>query len=80
MSNDLAISSPVAALATGTGFTEWSTVVTGGVNTDYVRYISPTELRVGINAARALPGIIDVAVVDHGVASAPAEFTFAAAP
>ena len=73
----IAAGSPaLVVVITGTGFSQWSTVETGNVETDYVRYISPTEIRIGIDAERSVPGTIDVVVRDHNVRSASSPFTF----
>jgi hypothetical protein len=67
---------PVAVTITGTGFTAWSSVKTGNYPTDYVRYISPTQLLVGMIPSRSVAGVVQVVVSDHGVDSAPSNFTF----
>jgi IPT/TIG domain len=72
-------SGPLVVTLTGTNFTAWSTVETGGYQTTYFRYKSPTEIEVMIDTDRAAPGGTDIAVWDHGVASAPVTFTFTAA-
>jgi hypothetical protein len=66
----------VVATLTGTGFTPWSTVETGGVPTPYFQYVSPTQIQLLLDAKRSVPGTIDIIVHDHATASAPAEFTF----
>ena len=66
----------LVVVVTGTGFTPWTTIRTGGVPTDYVRYVSPTEIRLGIDARRSVAGIIDVIATDHNVDSASKPFTF----
>jgi hypothetical protein len=68
----------IIATITGSGFTSWTTLVSGNVPTDYVVYISPTELRVAIDPMRANPGITEFVVIDHGMESAPVAFTFTA--
>lgn len=62
---------------TGTGFTRYSTVKTGGVITPYVEYVSPTSLKVILDP-RSSPGSIDISVIDHSVETAPQAFTFTA--
>lgn len=60
---------------TGTGFTRYSTVKTGGVITPYVEYVSPTTLKVILDP-RSSAGSIDISVIDHSVETAPQAFTF----
>lgn len=67
--------SPVWVTITGTKFTQWSSVETGGVVTPYSRYISPTKMAVLMDP-RSTPGTITVKVIDHGVKSAGSDFTF----
>jgi hypothetical protein len=66
----------VLVLISGTNFTEWSTVKTGGVPTPYFRVISPTQIQLTIDARRSVAGAVDVIVSDHGKDSAPTPFTF----
>lgn len=60
---------PLTVTITGTGFTPYSTVFTGGSTTpdSSGKYISPTQMRVAIWAAA--PGTVSVAVEDHDVLS-----------
>jgi hypothetical protein len=60
---------PLQVTITGTGFTPWSEVLTGGVNTPEPsgRYVSPTKMTVAIWAAS--PGTVSVAVEDHNLLS-----------
>jgi hypothetical protein len=68
--------SPVWVVITGTKFTPYSIVETGGVQTPYFNYISPTKMNMLQDAARSSPGIVVVKVIDHGVKSAGSNFTF----
>jgi IPT/TIG domain len=64
-----AASLPMTVTITGTGFTPWSTVRTGGsaVNDPSGTYLSPTTMKVALMAA--VPGTVSVAVEDHDVLS-----------
>lgn len=66
---------PVWVVIAGTKFTPYSTVETGGVNTPYSRYISPTRIDM-LQDPRSTAGTVVVKVIDHGVKSAGANFTF----
>jgi hypothetical protein len=66
---------PTWVKITGTKFTAWSTVETGGVITPYSKYISPTRIDVLMDP-RSSAGTVVVKVVDHGVKSAGSNFTF----
>lgn len=67
---------PITVIITGTKFSEWSTVKTGGVPTPYVKVLSTTQIEIIIDARRSVAGTIDVVVSDHGVDSAASPFTF----
>jgi hypothetical protein len=60
---------PLTVTITGTGFTPWSTVYTGGATTpdSSGKYVSPTQMKVALWAAA--PGTVSVAVEDHNVLS-----------
>jgi hypothetical protein len=60
---------PMRVVITGTGFTPWSTVRTGGSATPDVsgKYISATQMEVAIWKASA--GTVSVAVEDHDLLS-----------
>jgi hypothetical protein len=60
---------------TGTGFSAWSAVTSGGFTIPF-RYISPTKLEIVQKPKASIAGIVQVVVSDHGVASAPSNFTF----
>lgn len=68
--------SPLAVVVTGTGFTQWSTLETGGVASPYVQYESPTKMTILMDPKRSIAGIVVVKVVDHGVKSAGTNFTY----
>jgi hypothetical protein len=67
--------SPIWVTITGTKFTVWSQVETGGVITPYTRYFSPTRIDM-LQDPRSTPGTVVVKVIDHGVKSAGSNFTF----
>jgi hypothetical protein len=70
---------PVWVTITGTKFTPFSTVESGGVYTPYHRYVSPTKMSVLMDAPRSVAGTVTVRVIDHGVKSATgvnSNFTF----
>jgi IPT/TIG domain-containing protein len=60
---------PLMVTITGTGFSVWSTVYTGGMPTPdrSASFVNATTMKVPIWAAA--PGTISVAVMDHGVLS-----------
>lgn len=66
---------PILVTLTGTGFTQFSTVTTGGLDTPYVQFVSDTALTVALDP-RSVAGTIDVVVTDHGVTTLPQQFTF----
>lgn len=68
--------SPLAVVVTGTNFTPWSTLETGGVVSPYVRYESPTKMTILMDPKRSSAGIVVVKVIDHGVKSAGTNFTY----
>jgi hypothetical protein len=67
---------PVWVTITGTKFTQYSTVETGGVYTPYHKYVSPTKMLMLQDPGRSVPGIVVVKVIDHGVKSNGSNFTF----
>ena len=68
--------SPLAVTITGTGFTQWSEVLTGGVETPYVTYFSPTKIVILMDPKRSVAGTVAVIVQDHSVNSAASNFTY----
>jgi IPT/TIG domain len=60
---------------TGTGFTPWSTVLSGNYPIPST-YISPTLIRIGQYPRNSVAGTVQVVVIDHDVNSAPSNFTF----
>jgi hypothetical protein len=64
-----ATSLPLKVTITGTGFTQWSTVYTGGATTPdaSAKYVNATTMTVAIFAAA--PGTVSVAVEDHDLLS-----------
>jgi hypothetical protein len=66
---------PTWVAITGTKFTPFSQVETGGVVTPYSRYRSPTRIDM-LQDPRSSAGTVVVKVIDHGVKSAGANFTF----
>jgi hypothetical protein len=67
---------PLWVTITGTKFTQWSTVETGGVYTPYHKFISATKMALLMDPGRSVPGIVVVKVIDHGVKSNGSNFTF----
>lgn len=64
-----AVQLPLMVTITGTGFTPWSTVYTGGSSLPDAKavYVSSTTMRVPIWAA--VPGTVSVSVKDHDIMS-----------
>lgn len=72
----VSVSGPdVVVTITGTGFTQWSTVTSGGYPIP-VRYVSPTKLSIVQKPSASVAGTVQVVVVDHNVKSAPSNFVF----
>jgi hypothetical protein len=64
---------------TGTGFTPYSQVVTGGTSVPFdvtSKYVSPTQMTVVIDPRPAVAGTASVQVLDHSVVSNAVNFTF----
>ena len=51
-------------------------MLTGGVQTPYATYFSPTKIVVLMDPARSVAGTIQVIVRDHSVNSAPSNFVY----
>src|SRR5215831_6830914 len=69
---------PLVVTIAGTGFTQWSSIVTGGTGSQSdatLKYISPTSMSFVIDLRSAVAGTIGVVVWDHGVATAATNFT-----
>jgi hypothetical protein len=66
-------SNPVWVVITGTGFTPWSTVITGGGAGSFwdkdAKYISPTQMAITVDPRSSVAGTASVAVKDHNVLS-----------
>jgi hypothetical protein len=65
-------SQPLTVTITGTGFTPYSRVITGGTGSPFdaeAKYLSATTMTVVIDPRGAVAGTISVAVEDHGVLS-----------
>jgi hypothetical protein len=69
---------PVEVTLTGTGFSPYSMVKTGGVVTPFVTYVSPTQIKIIMHPESSVAGPTDIVVVDHGLSSPPVVFTFTA--
>jgi hypothetical protein len=70
---------PLVVTITGTGFTQWSSVVSGGTGSPWdstVKYLSPTQMTIVVDPRPAVAGTASIVVWDHGVASAASNFTF----
>jgi hypothetical protein len=68
--------SPLSVIVTGTGFTPFTILIVGNIQTPYVQYFSPTKLVLLMDPARSVAGVITVFAVDHSVQSAPVNFTY----
>jgi len=68
--------SPLGVIVTGTNFTPWSKLIVGGAENLSARYVSPTKMTLVLQPAISVPGVITVVAWDHGVASAPSNFTY----
>jgi hypothetical protein len=60
----------------GTGFTQWTKILNGGVQNVTAYFISPTKMAMAFEVSSSSAGITPVVAVDHGVASAASNFTF----
>jgi len=60
----------------GTGFTQWTQILNGGVQNVTAQYVSPTKMVMAFEVSSSVPGTVSVVAVDHSVASAPVNFTF----
>jgi hypothetical protein len=68
--------SPLSVVVTGTGFTQWTVLIVGNIQTPYVQYVSPTKLVLLMDPARSTPGVVTVVAWDHSVASTASNFTY----
>jgi len=68
--------SPLSVVVTGTGFTQWTVLIVGNIQTPYVQYVSPTKMVLLMDPARSTPGVITVVAWDHSVSSAASNFTY----
>jgi hypothetical protein len=66
---------PLVVDITGTGFTPYSTVLSGNYPIPSA-YVSPTVLRISQWPRNSVAGTVQVVVIDHDVNSAPSNFTF----
>jgi len=65
----------ITVKVTGTGFTVWSVAYVA--NQPYAsKYISPTEMWVPLDPKQSFPGTATIAIMDHGVLSTSATFTW----
>jgi hypothetical protein len=65
----------VIVTITGTNYTQWSTVTSGGFPIPFF-FVSPTKLTIVQKPRSSVAGVVQVVVTDHGVASTPSNFTF----
>ena len=65
----------IPVVLTGTNFSPYSQVKTGGVITPYVEYVSATTLNIVLDP-RSVAGDIDISVIDHSVETVTRAFTF----
>jgi hypothetical protein len=66
---------PLVVDITGTGFTPYSTVLSGNYPIPSA-YVSPTVLRISQWPRNSVAGTVQVVVIDHDVNSAPSNFVF----
>jgi hypothetical protein len=73
-------SQPLTVTITGTGFTPYSRVISGGSGSPWdssMKYLSATQLTVVVDPRNAVAGTASIAVEDHGVLSnTTVNFTF----
>lgn len=67
----------VVVTITGTGFSNWSTVSSGGFPIPS-QFVDSTHLRIIQKPWASVPGTVQIVVTDHNVRSAPADFVFTA--
>jgi len=70
---------PIVVTLNGTGFTQWSSVVSGGTGSPWdssLKWLSSTQMTMVVDPRPAVAGTASVVVWDHGVATAPLNFTF----
>jgi len=70
---------PIVVTLNGTGFTQWSSVVSGGTGSPWdssLKWLSATQMTMVVDPRPAVAGTASVVVWDHGVATAPLNFTF----
>ena len=60
----------------GTGFTQWTQILNGGVQNVTAYYVSATKMAMAFEVSSSVAGTVAVIAVDHGVASAASNFTF----
>jgi len=68
--------SPLMVTVTGTGFTQWTALIVGNIQTPYIQYASPTKIVLGMDPARSVAGVVTVVAWDHSVSSSAANFTY----
>ena len=66
----------LVVVLTGSGFTQWTQVLNGGVQNMTARYVSPTKMTMMMEVSSSVAGLVNVVAVDHGVATPPVVFTF----
>ena len=75
--NTIAAGGPdIVVTINGTGFTQWTQILNGGVQNVTAYYISATKMAMAFEVSSSVPGTVAVVAVDHGVASAASNFTF----
>lgn len=65
-------SNPLVVTITGTGFTQYSKVISGGTGSPWdaaAQYVSPTQMKILIDPRPSIAGAISIAVEDHDVLS-----------
>jgi hypothetical protein len=75
--NTIAAGGPdIVVTINGTGFTQWTAILNGGVQNVTAYYISATKMAMMFEVSSSVPGVVAVVAVDHSVASAASNFTF----
>jgi hypothetical protein len=69
-------SADIVVVVNGTGFTQWTQILNGGVQNVTAYYVSPTKMAMMFEVSSSAAGTTNVVAVDHGVATAPSTFTF----
>jgi hypothetical protein len=66
----------IVVVINGTGFTQWTKILNGGVQNMTAYYVSPTKMAMLFEVSSSVAGTVQVIAVDHSVSSAASNFTF----